>query len=332
MLGIGCVALSLASSFADDQGLERTVDGQFRMGTVLEIEVRGLDPESARMLLGELFAEVAAQERILSSFDPETALSRLNAKAGAGMQPVPDALAELLREAKELGALTGGTFDVTVGPLVELWREAGRTGVLPSAESLRKARERVGLDRIGVELSPPGVDLDTGTVIELGGIAKGFALDRLLPRVVQSGATSALLNFGQSSVHGIGAPEGQQGWRILLRDPDIGAAGVITLRDQALSVSVSTGQSVEIEGKRYGHLLDPRTGVPVSEAALAAVVAPSGTRAEALSKALLLLDEDGATALLARLPDCAAMRLHADGRRWYSERWVSGTQFEEAIR
>ena len=123
-----------------------------------------------------------------------------------------------------------------------------------------------------------------GVSVDLGGIAKGWALDRMLPLLRERGIERALLDFGQSSVWALGAPPGAAGWRLLARGPDEGALGVLTLVDQALSVSGSLGQWVEIGGRRYGHVLDPRSGLALERRRQALVVAPNATLAEALSK------------------------------------------------
>ena len=123
-----------------------------------------------------------------------------------------------------------------------------------------------------------------GVSVDLGGIAKGWALDRMLPLLRERGIERALLDFGQSSVWALGAPPGAAGWRLLARGPDEGALGVLTLSDQALSVSGSLGQWVEIGGRRYGHVLDPRSGLPLERRRQALVVAPNAALAEALSQ------------------------------------------------
>ena len=133
----------------------------------------------------------------------------------------------------------------------------------PTASELAAARQRVGADRISV-VSGEGVSLgEIGMKLDLGGIAKGYALDRMLPLLERHEIESALLNFGQSSTWAVGAPVGSAGWRLLIRGPEGRMAGLITLRDQALSVSGSQGQWVEIGGRRYGHIIDPRSGDPL---------------------------------------------------------------------
>jgi thiamine biosynthesis lipoprotein len=227
----------------------------------------------------------------------------------------------------DLARLTRGSFDVTVGPLVALWTRAGERDALPSAAELARARERVGSDRIEVR-ADGRVALAAGSSVNLGGVAKGFALDRVRPLLRDHGVEAALLNFGQSSTWAVGAPPDGPGWRLLARAPDGGFAGVLTLRDRALSVSGSLGQWTEIEGRRYGHVLDPRSGRPLVRRREALVVAPSATLAEALSKALLVLGEAEGVALVAAQPDCEGLLLDANGGRFATPGWERATRFE----
>ncbi len=292
------------------------------MGTVLEIEVTGGD----RALLDALFARAAALDAMLTRFAPDSALSRLNAAAGEKSVALPVELLDLLAISVAEARETRGAFDVTVGPLVALWTQAAERGTAPSAEALVAARKLVGSERI--ELAAGRAVLgQRGSSVDLGGIAKGYALDALVALLRERKVESALLSFGGSSLHALGAPDGDDGWRVLLHDAAGGFAGVATLRDQALSVSGSFGQPFEIAGRRYGHVLDPRTGMALERARVAAVVATSGARAEALSKALLVLGEREGIALLESLPGVEGLLLDANGTRSETQGWTRTTRF-----
>src|SRR5262249_36732503 len=143
-----------------------------------------------------------------------------------------------------------------------------------------------------IELRAPGAALD------FGGIAKGWALDRACEQLRAAGVTRALLSFGQSSIAAIGAAPGGDGWGVLLSNASGGVAGAIRLRDRALRTADSHGQWVEIEGQRYGHVIDPRTGEPLRSERVAVAVDADGARAEALSKALLVLGPAEGVALV----------------------------------
>jgi thiamine biosynthesis lipoprotein len=159
--------------------------------------------------------------------------------------------------------------------------------------------------------------------IDLGGIGKGYALDRLTSLLRSQGLSQALLDFGQSSIWALGIPPDAEGWHLLVQQPDGETADLITLRDQALSVSGSLGQTFVVNGDRYGHVIDPRSGEPLRRDLLACVIAPSATQAEALSKALLILGEHEGVALLQRFPGVEGLLVEAGGRRWMTPGWPS---------
>jgi thiamine biosynthesis lipoprotein len=303
-------------------------DGRYVMGTVLEMAVVAPDDATGRAVLAELFAEAERLDALLTTHDPASALSRLNRAAGEGPQRVPPELAEVLRLSARWSELTGGSFDVTVGPLVALWTDAAARNRSPTPDELASARGRVGWRHVLVH--PDGrVELDrAGVAVDLGGVAKGYALERMKPILARHGIVDALLNFGQSSTWAIGRPQDAAGWRLLARGPGESLLGVLELVDLALSVSGSLGQWVDIEGRRYGHVLDPRTGQALERRRQALVVARDAALAEALSKALLVLDEAEALALVGAQEDCEALLVDADGRVWHTPAWNSTVSFE----
>jgi thiamine biosynthesis lipoprotein len=304
--------------------------GRPAMGTVLEITAQG--PETARLerAVESALAVVARLESLLSRYEPQSDVSRINRGAGGPSVVVAADVVDLLAASIEAARTTHGAFDVTVGPLIELWTRAAERDALPSDAELAEATARVGVE--GIRLEPPmRVLLAAGRSIDLGGIAKGFALDRALPRMQRMGVETALLSFGQSSTLALGAPAGAAGWRLLVRSPDEGFAGVVTLRDQALSVSGSLGQWSRIAGRSFGHVVDPRSGWPLTARRQAIVVAPDATRAEALSTALLVLGETEGIALLESLAGCEGLLLDARGGRFATSGFVRETRFEPLV-
>ena len=302
-------------------------DGRPAMGTILEITLFAPATPSAHETLDELFALALRLDASLTLYDPKSELSRLNRSAGRGAIQVDPELARILAASVGYSRLTRGAFDVTVGPLVALWTQAGQTGALPSDAALERARALVGASQIEVEGTEVTLAHE-GVSIDLGGIAKGWALDRMLPLLRDRGIERALLDFGQSSVWALGAPPGAAGWRLLARGPDEAALGVLTLADQALSISGSLGEWVEIGGRRYGHVLDPRSGQALERRRQALVVAPNATLAEALSKGLLILGEVEGIELVAAQPGCEGMLVDADGGSWETSGWRAAVRFE----
>jgi len=303
-------------------------DGTFAMGTALELTLYGDDAAALARARDAIFAEAHRLDALLSNWRDDSDVSRLNRSAGGEAQDVDPVVAELLEESARYTRATRGSFDVTVGPLVALWTRAGEVDALPAPQEIELARARVGAQRIRIG---PGasVALPDGMAIDVGGIAKGFALDRVLPILRDLGIRDALLNFGQSSTLALGAPpDSPAGWRLLARAPEGGFAGVLTLRDQALSVSGSLGQWTEIQGRRYGHVIDPRSGLPLQQRREALVIAPDATLAEALSKALLVLGEKEGIEVVAAQRGCEGLLLGEGGLDVETPGWAQATRYQ----
>jgi thiamine biosynthesis lipoprotein len=301
-------------------------DGRYVMGTVLEVSLYASDPEAGRAVMEELFDVAERLEDLLSVYRPDSDLSRLNASSGGAAQTVDPAVVAILLDSVGFSLLTGGAFDVTVGPLVDLWTAAAATGVTPTQQALDRALGSVGSDKIDLRSDDEVALRVRGMSLNLGGVAKGWALDRMRERLLDRGIDSALLNFGQSSTWAIGTPPAAPGWRLLARSAAGGFLGVMSLEDTALSVSGTLGDFVEIGGHEYGHILDPRTGQPLSERRQAIVLAPDAAIAEALSKALLLMGERDGIALIEAQPGCEALLDDADGGRWATSGWQKAAQ------
>lgn len=301
-------------------------DGRYAMGTVLEITLHGGDPAALARARDRVFDLAARLDARMSSYRESSDVSRLNAAAGAAVAVDPE-LAALLLESIRFTRLTRGSFDVTVGPLVSLWTLAAERNRLPTESEIAAARAQVGASRVSV-LDGGRVALADGARLDLGGVAKGFALDRMLPVLREEGVSSALLSFGQSSAWAVGAPPDAPGWTLLARAPDGGFAGLLTLRDRALSVSASFGASSEIGGRRFGHVIDPRSGWPLSRAGQAIVVSQDAALAEALSKALLILDPDEGIGLVEAQPGCQGLLIPGAGGRLATRGFDAEVGFE----
>lgn len=302
-------------------------DGRYVMGTVLEITLCAEQTAHVQQPFDSLFATATFLDSVLTTYNPDGPVSRLNAQAGRGPFTLPQEVIDLLVLSRQYAQLTQGTFDITVGPLMALWRDTAQRQTLPSHKALQQARVAVGSHNIRlypnhtVALKRPGMSID------FGGIGKGYALDRLASHLKQQHIHHALLDFGQSSIWAVGSPPDATGWRILVQQPNGRPAGVITLSDQALSISASMGQSFEINGRRYGHVMDPRTGHPLQRDLLACVIAPTATQAEALSKALLILGEHEGIALLQRIPGVEGVLLEVTGSSWMTSGWQQAVAF-----
>jgi FAD:protein FMN transferase len=240
--------------------------------------------------------EVERLEADLSLYRPTSEIARVNASAAREAVRVSPAVFRLLQHASRLASESGGAFDITAAPLVRCWGFMHGTGRVPEADEIEAARSRSGMAHVIFDESNYSVRFDQqGVMIDLGAIGKGYAIDCAADILREEGVTCALLHGGTSTVYGIGAPPDSEGWKIAIAPaPDQPPRQAeVMLRDQALSISAVWGKSFEADGKKYGHVIDPRTGWPVNNAVQAAVVLPSATETDALSTALLVVGLEG---------------------------------------
>ena len=239
--------------------------------------------------------EIDRLEAQMTVYRDDSEVSRLNRAAAGGPQPVESRLYDLLRLARGLGASTGGAFDLTAGPLIRCWGFSRREGRVPDDESLQRALGVTGWDRVAFDDERRSVRfLAEGVELNLGSIGKGYALDRAAERLREAGLESFLIHAGHSSIYAAGDSSSGPGWEVAIRDPHAGerSLGSVRLRDRGMSTSGVGEQFFVAEGRRYGHILDPRTGRPAEENVLVTVVAPSAAVAEALSTAFFVMSAD----------------------------------------
>ena len=271
----------------------------------MTITVYAPDQATAQRACSAAFERIAELEQMMSDYRADSELMRLCAKAGGSPVRVSEKLYHVLKRAVELSRRTEGAFDVTVGPFVQLWRRARRTGQFPTEEELQEAKRRVGYEKMvlndaerTVQLLVPGMRLD------LGGIAKGYALDCALKVLQQHGIRHALLEAGGDIVAGL-APPGTAGWRIRVENAPPERQWVY-LALGAISSSGDTEQYVEYQGKRYSHIVDPRSGWGLSSRVAATVIARDGITSDSLATALCVLGKERGMRLIRAVPGARA--------------------------
>jgi thiamine biosynthesis lipoprotein len=273
------------------------------MATLFEIQF----PESGvrRAVALRVFDAIDAIERELTVYRPDSTISRINAQGGLAPILVDPPLCELLSMCHQLSALTGGAFDITAGPLIKAWGFHRRQGRLPDPEEIDAIRSTIGMQHVRIDRRARTVSFDRpGVEINLGGIGKGYALDRVLAELVPQGLNAALLGAGQSSIRAVGNAPGNIGWPIDIASPFVQGQrlGQLRLENAGLSTSAASEQFFEHAGIRYGHILDPRTGWPAPADRQVTVVAPSAALAEALSTAFYVLGLDWTRDYVAKDP------------------------------
>ncbi len=337
ILGIGLLLLSILGctgpSMSSLRGSAERIsisDGWLAMGTFFEADLRVSPAEAdrARAWLDWARLEIERLEKIYSRHDPHSVLSDLNralAREDAVLERtrLDPELESILFSAIEVWEGSGGAFDITVGPLVEVWSAATARGEWPRIENLRRAKRRVGSEGL-LLLGGGELGLTTGKMrIDLDAIAKGAVLDRLREGLeTDLPNTAALLSFGQSSILALGDPDGE-GWRLVVRSRNQsgGNLAVVRLRDRALSVSSSAGSIREIAGERVSHVIDPRTGSVIEQTVEAIVIADRATIADGWSTALLVIGANRTALRLVEKAGLTANVLESSGRNVASDDW-----------
>jgi len=271
--------------------LKRFQYSQMHMGVRVTITLYARDAGTAQRACRAAFTRIAEIDQVMSDYRPNSELMRLCARAGGAPVRVSDHLFFVLQRAVLLSERTQGAFDVTVGPFVQLWRRARRTGQFPTQQELSEAKQRVGYQKVVLDAKRRTVQLLVpGMLLDLGGIAKGYALDRALEELRRRGVRRAMLEAGGDIVAGL-APPGTSGWRIRVANAPPSRQWVY-LAKGAISSSGDTEQYVEYAGKRYSHIVDPRTGWGLTTRVAATVIARDGITSDSLATALCVLGEE----------------------------------------
>jgi thiamine biosynthesis lipoprotein len=287
------------------------------MGAPWKIVAHAADATAGEAAIAAAFAEIERLEKVLSDYDPDSELSRLSAAAPtASPVAVSDDLWRVLATAESLREASGGAFDIAVGPLTTLWRQSRRSGRLPRGDKLAAARAAAGAGTVDLLADRRAVQLPkAGTRLDPGGIGMGYAADRAMEILAGRGIEAALID-ASGDILVSKPPPGRDGWRVAIAPLRPGGEGeVVVLTNAAVTTSGDAYQAVEIDGIRYSHIVDPRTGLGVTGPAAVTVVAPDATTADSLATAASVLGPEAAVELLAAFPSCSARFLwQEDGR------------------
>jgi len=308
-----CVALLLfVRSRPSSEPDERlTVFSGPTMGTTYTVKLVDLPSSAdAQRLEEEIRRELELVDRLMSTYRADSELSQLNRFEGTGWFEVSPETAAVIHQAVCIGRLTQGAFDVTVGPLVNLWEFGPDGGAhrVPSAEEIGLVKGRVGPGKIEVRLSPPAVRKRREDVyVDLSGIAKGFAVDQLARHLENRRIENYMVEVG-GELKARGHNHRDQPWQVAVESPLAGTRAIeriVPLGDRAMATSGDYRNYFEKDGLRYCHIIDPRSARPVSHRlASVTVLAPSCTRADALATGLFVLGPEAAynLALKEKLP------------------------------
>lgn len=291
---------------------------KYVMGTVFEIAAYDQSPEHASSAIEKAFQEIVRLDDLLSNYKPGSALSNLNRSARIHAEQVPYDLYRVIEQALQFSRLSDGKFDISIAPLVDLWKAALRGEGTPSRDWQEEVRGCVGYEKI--ELTPPDrIRFRSPCLqLDLGAIGKGYAVDRAAEALHSWGIQNALINAGGSTIFAMGSPPGQIAWLVHLRDPSSKMDPQVMLKDGSVSTSEQTAPSL-LANDSAGHIIDPDTGKPLKTEFAVSVIAQTGTASDALSTSLLLLGPTKGKALVKNMTQVSAV--------WIS----SGAQVETAI-
>ena len=290
------------------------------MGTTWSVKfVQPNQPLSREDVKSAVAGRLEQLEQIFSTYRPQSALSRFNAATHTAWIPVAAEMAEVADTSRRISELTDGAYDVTIHPLVQLWGFASqhRSNSLPSAAKIASARALVDWRRLEVQLSPPALRKTQPQLrVDFSSIAKGFSADVLGELLVQLGAPNHFVQIG-GDIKTRGTPAGAAGWPAAIERPDADApeiARVLTLNGHALSTSGDYRNYFRIGKRRFGHIIDPRTGEPVSNSlAAVSVVHASCAHSSALATALFVLGADEGFRLATREGLACLFFVRSDG-------------------
>lgn len=278
------------------------------MATRFEMVLHGENPVALRAAADEALHEIERLHAQLNLYSPSSEVSFINARASREAVQVEPRLFALLLAARRIFDETKGAFDITVAPLIRCWGFMQGSGAVPAPDQLAEARAQVGMQHVILDERRSTVRFArSGLMIDLGSIGKGYALEVAAETLEEAGIQNALIHGGSSTVWALGKPLESDCWKVAIDAPPAQGGldpaqaserpgnangsdpiAVIPLRNEALSVSAVHGKCFRVEGKTYGHVIDPRTGMPAQGALLAAVVLPSAMETDAISTALLL--------------------------------------------
>jgi len=281
------------------------VESQQAMGTVFTIYLYAGNDEQAGALFGSAFEEIERLDQTLSNYKADSELSRINRLAGHEAVTTDPEMFSLLQTCLEYSKRSGGTFDITVGPLMRACGFFRGQGRYPAPWQLDRARGKVGWQKVQLDASARTIHFAVeGMELDLGGIGKGYAVDRVIGQLRAAGVKAAMVDAGSSTIYALGAPPGKDGW--LVRVPKPGnrsqTISTVVLRDESLSTSGSYEKFFRLNGRTYCHIMDPRTGEPVEGMLQATVIAADGTTTEALSKPMFVMGTEEGAKYLARFP------------------------------
>ncbi len=292
-------------------GMQKISRTEFLMDTIVDGIVHAKDRRSGEEVLNLAYREMARLEGLLDRHTADSEVTAINQAAGKNALTVSDETLDVIEKSLQVAADTGGAFDITIAPLLTLWSFGTADVRVPSAEEIAETRKLVDYRQVQVNNSNSTVFLTTeGAELDLGGIAKGYIVDRAVELLLSHGITSAYLDAG-GDIRVIGSKPDGSAWRIGVRHPrdrrDIIA--VVELRDRAIVTSGDYERFFVADDVRYHHIIDPETGRPARGLTSVTVAAPDAFTADAYSTALFILGLEKGMEIIEAIPELDAIMI-----------------------
>ena len=307
LFGLFAIFTACQKGLADESGLQRYARIEAHMGTRFEIIAYCDSPSKCEAAFDEAFLEIKKLDTTLSNYKPESELNKFckGSPHGEHVQ-ISKPMADVLSKSQEISELTDGAFDITVGPLTKLWRRARRHKELPSESRIAKAKISVGYRAIQLDEKSRMARLTLPNMqIDLGGIAKGYAIDQALAAMKRHSIDIVLVNGGGDVAVGKAPPE-RDHWRVQVFDGTKEPPKILQLVEKAVATSGDLYQFVEVNGTRYSHLVDPRTGIGLTSFVSCTVIADDATTADGWASAIAVVGSARGLQLIAEMPNCEA--------------------------
>jgi thiamine biosynthesis lipoprotein ApbE len=295
------------------QSADITRTRKYELGTSIEVQAWGGTPADRAAGIEEAFAAFAEVDRLMSNYRDDSELAHVNRNAARGPVRVSEPLFRVLEAANLISRQSSGAFDVTVGPLVALWGFHDRKARIPTDQELSAIRPIIGYQNIVLDEQARTVRfLRPGVEIDLGGIGKGFAVELAAAALRAHGLGGAIDAGGNQYL--LGQPPGKHNWVVGIRDPTAsdGLLGTLTLSEGAVSTSATYGNFLTLNGRTYGHILDPHELKP-SDASLSVTIwSADGTLSDALSKAAFVLGPERGLSVVDAMPRTMGLIVYRD--------------------
>jgi thiamine biosynthesis lipoprotein len=290
-------------SFSSLLAIETRFDFEsVQMATKFHLSLHAENRETAEKTAEDAFEHVAALTAVFSDYEPYSELSRLNVtKPGLPFKASPELL-DIVNRSLEISKLTDGAFDITCGNVTRLWRSMKNRKQLPPPDRLATAKAAMDWRALQVDAQTGTITLTKpGMLLDLGGIAKGYAADSVLKRLRERHhITRALVIAGGDIAIG-DPPPGKEGWEIKLRS-SAEAETTAILKNAAVSTSGDLYQAIVIEGKRYAHIISPKSGLGVTDTVSCSVIAADATTSDALATAMVVLGKEKGSEIAQKIP------------------------------